>query len=77
MDGAWQLRAEKDDPGPGEQAVPAADLVRLTLRYALSEAVAISAAGKNLLDETYFNSADDALPPMPGRSLEIALRWAP
>jgi iron complex outermembrane receptor protein len=77
VDGAWQRRVEKDDPGPGEQAIPAADLVSLAASYRIAPGWRLTVAGKNLLDETYFNAADDALPPMPGRSLELGIRWAP
>ena len=77
VNGSWQRRAEKDDPGPGEQAIPAADLVRLAATWRWTEALSLIVGGKNLLDETYFNSADDRLPPAPGRTAELAVRWSP
>lgn len=77
VQGAWEHRGEKDEPGPGEQEIPAADLVRIGITVPWTESLAVTLGGKNLLDETYFNSADDRLPPAPGRTGELALRWTP
>lgn len=71
----WEQRADKDDPGPGEKTIPAASLVSGSLQYAFANGLALSLNGRNLIDEEYFNSADDRVPFSPGRSIGLALRW--
>ena len=70
-----QLRAAKDDPGSGELTIPSAQLLSTSLRYRLSESLALTLRGRNLLDEKYFNSADDKASPAPGRSVGLSLAW--
>ena len=74
--GQLQLRASKDDPGPGEIAIPSTQLLSAALRYQLTEQLALTLRGRNLLDEAYFNSADDKISPAPGRSLGLSLSWS-
>ncbi len=71
-----QFRDAKDDPGSGEVEVPSADLLSASLRYHLSEGLALTLRAKNLLDEEYFNSADDRAALSPGRSVGLALSWS-
>lgn len=71
----WEERSEKDDPGSGERPIPAASLVSASLDYAFANGLSLTLSGRNLLDEEYFNSADDKVAPAPGRSIGLALRW--
>ncbi len=79
--GSWagrvglQLRDAKDDPGSGEVEIPAAELLSLTVKYRLSQGLALTLRGKNLLDEVYLNSADDKATPAAGRSVGLSLSW--
>jgi outer membrane receptor protein involved in Fe transport len=76
---SWALRleqrADKDDPGSGEVPIPAATLLSATVSYQLTEELALSLSGGNLLDETYRTSADDKVPFAEGRSLALGVAW--
>jgi outer membrane receptor protein involved in Fe transport len=72
-----QWRASKDDPGSGEKVIPSAQLLAASLRYQLTPAFSLSLNSKNLLDETYFSSADRRTPVAEGRSAGLALSWNP
>lgn len=76
IEGRYQRRAEKEDPGSGERAIPAADLVSVAVSREVSPALGLTVTGTNLLDESYFSAADDKLPPAPGRGFGIGLRWS-
>ena len=71
----WQHRFDKDDPGPGEVATGAADIVSASLSYALGNGLELIVFGDNLLDETYLPTADDLAVPAAGRSLGLGVRW--
>ena len=71
----WEQRANITDPGSGEKAIPSASLLSASLQYTLSNGLALSLSGRNLLDEEYFNSADDKVTYSPGRAIGLALRW--
>ena len=71
-----QHRASKNDPGSGENPIPAARLVSASVSYRLGPGLALTLRGRNLLDEEYFNSADDKNPLAPGRSLSLSLSWS-
>jgi len=71
----YQVRAEKNDPGSGELAIPSAQLVSAALSYELSSDLRVTLRGENLLDEAYFNSADDQSVLSPGRSVGLSLQW--
>ena len=73
----YQYRASKDDPGSGENAIPEAELVSVSLEYELRDGLKLSLSGRNLLDEVYFNSADDRAPVAAGRAFGVGLLWAP
>ncbi len=73
----WEERAAKRDPGSGEMPIPAASLVSAGVRYRVTGGLEMSLNGRNLLDEAYFNSADDKVPLAAGRSLGIGLSWQP
>ncbi len=73
----WEERRAKCDPAGGEQPIPAASLLSASLRLELGGALGLRLSGRNLLDESYFNSADDKVPPAPGRSLDIGISWRP
>jgi iron complex outermembrane receptor protein len=71
----WQHRFDKDDPGPGEEAIDGADIVSASLRYALRNGLAVTLFGNNLLDETYLPTADELAAPAAGRSVGVGISW--
>lgn len=77
VDTRWEYRFEKTDFGSGEKPVPSASLVSGSIRYEISENLALSLTGANLLAEEYFNSADRKNTWAPGRAIGLALRWRP
>ena len=78
---SWEARLEQRDdidrPGSGEKAIPGTTLLSASLGYRLRPDLTVTLSGANLLDEEYFNSADDKVPLAPGRSLGLALAWQP
>lgn len=72
-----QLRASKDDPGSGEIALASAQLVNASLRYQLTDELALTLRGRNLLDEVYRTSADDKVTVAAGRTVGLSFSWAP
>lgn len=77
LEGRWEQRAGKRDPGSGEKPIPGASLLSAGLRLQLASGLELRLNGRNLLDESYFNSADDKVPLAPGRSLGLGLAWHP
>ena len=75
VESRFQRRFEKDEPGPGEQAIPDADLLSAALSYEFRDGFRVSVNGRNLLDETYFPSADDKAVPAPERSVGFGVVW--
>ena len=73
----WEERAAKRDPGSGEKPIPGASLLSAGLRFELGDGFELRLNGRNLLDEAYFNAADDKVPPAPGRSLGLGFAWRP
>lgn len=73
----WQHRFAKGDPGPGEVSIDAVDLLSASFGYQLTEELRLIVRGQNLLDESYFASADDLASAAPGRSLGLGLSWRP
>ncbi|MCZ6508621.1 MAG: TonB-dependent receptor [Acidobacteria bacterium] len=71
----WEHRFDKNDPGRGEKAIGAADLLSGAVSYQLPNGLALVLAGKNLLDEEYFNSADEKMQLARGRSVTLTLAW--
>ncbi|MDA8017140.1 MAG: TonB-dependent receptor [Thermoanaerobaculia bacterium] len=71
----YQLRADKNDPGPGEVAISGADLVSAAVSYDVTPKLRVTVRGENLLDEEYAASADDLSSPAPGRSVGLGLTW--
>ncbi|MEM8961256.1 MAG: TonB-dependent receptor [Acidobacteriota bacterium] len=72
----FQYRAEKDDPGSGEMAIPDANLVSASVRWSFTDELAVSLTGSNLLDESYFPTADDLATLAPGRAFGLGLSWS-
>lgn len=70
-----QHRFAKDDPGSGEKAIPSADVLSAAVSYELREGFRLSLNGENLLDETYFPSADEQAVPATERAVGIGLTW--
>jgi len=73
FDARLTSRAEKNDPGSGETAIPSAELLRVSVRRRLTGAWSLSISGSNLLDEEYFGSADARAAAAPGRSVGLHL----
>lgn len=71
----WQHRFEKDDAGPSEVPLDAADLVAASVSYEIGPRFTVTLRGDNLLDETYTASADDQASPAPGRSVGVGLAF--
>lgn len=72
----WQHRFELDDPGPGEVATGASDLLSASVGYVLKNGLELSVFGSNLLDETYLPTPDDLAVPAPGRSIGVGIGWS-
>lgn len=72
----WEHRFEGDDPGPGEQPTPAAELLSASFAYRLGSDLTLRLFGDNLLDETYLPSADQLSVPAAGRSVGVAVAWS-
>jgi iron complex outermembrane receptor protein len=72
----WEKRLAKDDPGSGEKAIAAADLVSGGVELEVRPGMKVQAALRNALDEEYFNAADRKVPLAPGRSVSVSLRWS-
>lgn len=68
-------KKDEDDIGDGEKAIPGATLVALRGGVELPAGFAILATGSNLLDETYFRSADGKEPVAQGASYGLTLRF--
>jgi iron complex outermembrane receptor protein len=71
----WEHRFAKNDPGAGENAIGAADLVSLAAVRDLGRGLSLGIAASNLLDEAYFTAADDKAPLARGRSISLTLGW--
>ncbi len=71
----WVHRFEKKDPGSGEKPIPAAELVAISVARRLRGGVELSLSASNVLDELYFDSADEKVPHGPGRSFGLSLTW--
>jgi outer membrane receptor protein involved in Fe transport len=71
----WQHRFAKDDPGPGEVATASAEIVSASVRYIMTDGLALMLFADNLLDETYLPTADDLAVPAAGRSIGFGIRW--
>jgi iron complex outermembrane receptor protein len=71
----WTRRFAKDEPGSGEHAIPAADLLAAAVRFDLTPRWSLRLSGDNLTDEDYFPAADRRASPGVGRSIGIALAW--
>jgi iron complex outermembrane receptor protein len=79
--GRWSVRDRlehrfaKNDPGSGEQAIGSASLLSGAVALALENGLELALVARNLLDEEYFNSADDKGEVARGRSLGVTLTW--
>ncbi len=71
----WEHRFAKDDPGSGELEIDATDLLDASLGYDLPRGLTLTLAARNLLDETYFASADDKASIARARSVTLTLGW--
>lgn len=71
----WEHRFAKSDPGSGESAIGAADLLSTVVSVDLVNGFSLGLGGRNLLDERYFSSADDKAPVARGRSISLSLYW--
>jgi iron complex outermembrane receptor protein len=73
----WEQRSAIDDPGPSEKPIPDASLVSAAVEYAFDDGLVVSLAVRNLLDEEYFNAADEKMALAPGAGFGLAVRWQP
>lgn len=67
------LRDARTDPGSGEKPIPSAELLTLCAAYRWAERWEVALSGNNLLDESYFPSADRKAPVASGRSFSVHL----
>lgn len=72
-----EYRFEKDDPGDGEVPIGDALLFSASLGYEIVPGARLVLRGRNLTDESYFNSADDLAIVSPGRSVGLSFSWRP
>jgi iron complex outermembrane receptor protein len=77
VQGRWEERAARRDPGSGEKPIPGASLLSAGFRCRLSGGLELRLSGRNLLDERYFSSADEKVPLSPGRSVSLGISWRP
>lgn len=77
LDGRWEHRWAKLDPGSGEKGIDAANVVSLALSYAWRDDLTVRATARNLLDEEYFNAADEQVPLSAGRSIGLSVVYQP
>ncbi len=66
--------ASDDEPGPNEVAVGGYALVDGAVSYRLSDLLQLYLTGRNLLDKSYYATADDVGVLEPGRTLVLGLR---
>ncbi|MDX1501277.1 MAG: TonB-dependent receptor [Thermoanaerobaculia bacterium] len=71
----FAVRDAKGDPGPGEMAIPSAELLSASFTRHLSDDLRVTVSGTNLLDREFFGSADDKAVLSPGRSIGVELGW--
>lgn len=78
---SWETRIEQrddhDDPGSGEKAIAGVTLVSASVGYRVRPGLEITLNSASLLDEEYFNSADEQVNLAPGRSVGVAFAWWP
>lgn len=72
-----QFRAGKDRPGSGEKAIDSAQILSSHLGFNLMENLRASMVVSNILDETFYNTADKKSPLAAGRGVQFALIWHP
>jgi len=65
--------AQDDDPGPTERVVPGYAVLDAGLGWRLSPALELQLSGRNLLDRSYFSSADEKTVLAPGRAFILSL----
>ncbi len=71
----YEHRRHKNDVGDGELAIGSADLLSASLSYQFGKYWSVRFGGRNLLNDTYYNSADDLAPLSPERSFFIEVGW--
>ena len=69
-------RFEKTDVSPDEKPLPSAELLSFRVSYDVTTDLALALTGRNLLDESYFNSPDRKVLLSAGRSIGLALSWS-
>ena len=62
-----------DDPGPNEMEVPGHTIVDAGFGWRFNHALEIQLSGRNLLDSSYYSSADEKAVLAPGRSIVLSL----
>jgi iron complex outermembrane receptor protein len=72
-----QLRCSKSNPGSGEKEIPSAQIWSAFMKYSMRSNLQVSLSASNLLNQSYFNSADRKVSLSAGRGFAISLRWIP
>ena len=79
--GAWVVavrlehRWRKERIGSGEKVIPSVELLGFKLERLLTKTWRLSLNAENLLDESYFNSADRRVPLAAERRVVLTLNW--
>ena len=71
----WERRSAIHDPGPSEKPIPNASLMSAAVEYTFDSGFVLALTGRNLLDEEYFNAADEKMALAPARGLALSFRW--
>lgn len=71
----WQLRGAKANPGAEERRIDACQPVTAYAGLRLEAGFRLTAALHNLLNQNYYEAADEKATPARGRSLILGLRW--
>jgi iron complex outermembrane receptor protein len=71
----WERRFDKSDIGGGEKAIDGADLVSASFSWRWRPDLELRLSARNILDENYFNAADQKVALSPGRSIAVSVEW--
>ncbi len=74
-DTSLQMRASRQEPASGEKPIPAAYLWNVAARLQMSGDLWLTLSGDNLLNQSYYSSADRKAPLAPERSVAVGFRW--
>ena len=72
----YRYRRRFDHPASGEQSLLSNHIIDLSSRHWLNDNIKLVITVKNLLDEEYLATPDDASAVMPGRHISITTSWS-